>query len=80
MQLIQRIKKMENRITKEDSEFCDCEKEVKFKIITCPEDDTQTPDTCEVCSKPNREPLRFTFDFQNNLRINHEHSKQIEKT
>jgi hypothetical protein len=64
---------MENSIKKENSEFCACEKEFKFQIITCPEDDTPTQNVCEFCDKPTPEPLRFTFNFHNNSRISDEY-------
>jgi hypothetical protein len=66
MNLRSRTKRMEKQITKEDSEFCDCQKEVKFKIITCPEDDIESPGICEFCNKPMPEPFRCTLNISTN--------------
>jgi hypothetical protein len=72
-----RLKKLESEVI-EDSEFCACEKEFKFQIITCPEDDTQTPGACEVCSKPTPAPFNFTFTINPDVKLTgelNEHSK-----
>jgi hypothetical protein len=65
MNIQNRLKLLEIQ-TKEDSEFCDCEKEVKFRIITCPEDDIESPGVCEFCNKPMPEPFRCTLNISTN--------------
>ncbi len=72
MNIKNRLKKMEIQITKEDSEFCGCEKEVKFKIITCPEDDIESPGVCEFCNKPMPEPFRCTLNISTNAQLDGE--------
>jgi hypothetical protein len=62
---------MENQIIANDSEFCDCEKGVRF-IVLIPTADggkqtldgkpyEEPPEFCEMCGKPNAEPLHATF-------------------
>ncbi len=65
-----RLKKMENQITKEDSEFCNCQTETVFNIVPF-EQKEETPETtyCELCRKPLPDPFRCTFSFNNNIKI-----------
>jgi hypothetical protein len=72
MNIKNRLKKMENQVIGNDSEFCDCEKEVKFKIITCPEDDIESPGVCEFCNKPMPEPFRCTLNISTNAQLDGE--------
>ena len=71
MNIKNRLKKMENRIIGNDSEFCDCDKEPQF-IVLIPTADgkgkmidgkpyEEPPEFCEKCGKPNAEPLHATF-------------------
>jgi hypothetical protein len=63
MNIRNRLKKMENQVIGNDSEFCDCEKGVRF-IITPNADGkplTEPPEFCATCGKPNAEPLHATF-------------------
>ncbi len=70
MNLNNRLKKMENQIIGIASEFCDCQKEVKFKIITSPEDDVEhSTIICEICHKRHREPIHFTFTINPNVQL-----------
>jgi hypothetical protein len=61
---------MENQITKEDSEFCNCQTETVFNIVPF-EQKEETPETtyCELCRKPLPDPFRCTFSFNNNIKI-----------
>ncbi len=70
MNIKNRLKKMENQITKEDSEFCGCQTETVFKIVPF-EQREETPETtyCELCRKPLPDPFRCTFSFNNNIKI-----------
>ncbi len=70
MNIKNRLKKLQNQIIGNDSEFCDCEKGVRF-IITPNSDGkgkmpdgkplTEPPEFCEKCGKPNAEPFHATF-------------------
>ncbi len=70
MEIKKRLKKMENLITASDSEFCDCVKLVKFRIIETPEDDVESPNIiCEICHKRHREPIRITFNINPSVQL-----------
>ncbi len=71
MNIQNRLKKMENQIIGNDSEFCVCDREIKT-IILIPTADgkgkmldgkpyEEPPEFCPACHKPNPEPLRITF-------------------
>ena len=69
MKILNRLKKLQSEIIGNDSEFCACQKEVKFKIITSPEDDIETVDICQICNKPLSEAFRFTFTINPNVQL-----------
>ncbi len=71
MNIQNRLKKMENQIIGNDSEFCDCQKEPQI-IILIPTADgkgkmidgkpyVEPPEFCEMCGKRNAEPFHATF-------------------
>ena len=78
MHIKSRLKKMEHQIIKEDSEFCDCEKAPQT-IVLIPTADgkgmvdgkpyEEPPEFCEMCGKPNAEPLHFTFTINPNVNL-----------
>ncbi len=70
MSILNRLKKLQSQIIGNDSEFCDCQTETVFKIVPF-EQKEETPETtyCELCKKPMPDPLRCTFDFNNNIKI-----------
>lgn len=69
MNLRSRLKKIENRITKSDSEFCQCEKEVVFKIEPYSESQNLCePIICELCGKLERQ-MFFTFNFNHQTEV-----------
>ncbi len=71
MNIQNRMRKMESQIIKEDSEFCDCEKEPQIIVLIPTADgkvkmidgkpNAEPPEFCQTCNKPNAEPLRVTF-------------------
>lgn len=72
MNIKNRLKKMENQIIGNDSEFCDCVTELrtfvilptlngKGKMLNSDEPYVEPPEFCESCGKPNPEPLHATF-------------------
>ncbi len=81
MNIKSRLKKMENQITKEDSEFCSCEKGVRF-IITPNADGkgklpdgkplTEPPEFCEKCDKQRAEPFHATFTINPSVELSEE--------
>jgi hypothetical protein len=66
-----RLQKLQSRIIKEDSEFCDCQREPHITVLIPTADgDRKTvygkpyeepPEFCPACRKPNAEPLHVTF-------------------
>ncbi len=71
MNIKNRLKLLQSRIIKEDSNFCDCEKELQI-IVLIPTADgkgktidgkpyIEPPPICETCGKPNADPFHFTF-------------------
>ncbi len=71
MTIKSRLRKMENQVIGNDSEFCSCDKEPQI-IVLIPTADgkgktidgkpyEEPPEFCEMCGKPNAEPLHFTF-------------------
>ncbi len=71
MNIKNRLKKLQNQITGNDSDFCDCQKELQI-IVLIPTADgkgktidgkpyTEPPEFCETCGKPNGETLHTTF-------------------
>ncbi len=76
MNIKSRLKKLQNQIIGNDSEFCDCVKEIRNVVIYPgangepirePAEDYIAPDRCETCGKPNAEPLYFTIKPNVNL-------------
>lgn len=70
MNIQNRLKKMENQIIGNDSDFCDCQKEPHITVIIPTADGKgmvdgkpyeEPPEFCETCGKPNAEPLHTTF-------------------
>jgi hypothetical protein len=69
MNILNRLKKMENQVIGNDSEYCGCEKGVRF-IITPNADGKpyeEPPEFCQMCGKPNAEPLHATFTINPNV-------------
>ncbi len=71
MNIKNRLKKLQNQIIGNDSEFCDCEKEPQI-IVLIPTADgkgetidgesyKEPPEFCPACHKPNPETVRTTF-------------------
>jgi hypothetical protein len=71
MNIQNRLKKLQNQIIGNDSEFCVCDKEPQF-IVLIPSADgkgkmidgkpyEEPPEFCRTCGKPNPEPLHTTF-------------------
>jgi len=48
MSIKRKLKKLQCQTPKEDSEFCDCDNQIK----TIEPGDPQPPETCEMCCKP----------------------------
>ncbi len=71
MNIQNRLKKMENQIIKEDSEFCGCETGIRTIVLTPTagggnqplhgETYEEPPEFCETCGKPNPERFYTTF-------------------
>jgi hypothetical protein len=74
MNLKNRLKKLENEAIN-DSTICNCQKELKIKIVTCPEDTLEISNFCETCQKPKAEPFRFTLNLNPNGNLNGEINK-----
>jgi hypothetical protein len=65
MNILNRLKKIENQITENDSEFCACQKQTTFRIIETPEDDVEDSTAiCAACLKPHGEPMQATFNVK----------------
>lgn len=71
MNIKNRLKKIQSQLIKEDSKFCDCQKESQI-IVLIPTADgqgktidgksyTEPPEFCETCGKLNGETLHTTF-------------------
>ncbi len=70
MNIKNRLKKLQNQIIGNDSEFCGCEKETVFKIVPFGESKETTETTiCETCYKPMPDPFDCTFSFNNNVKV-----------
>jgi hypothetical protein len=70
MNIKSRLKKLQNQIIGNDSEFCDCEKEPHITVIIPTADGKgmvdgkpyeEPPEFCQACGKPNPELFHFTF-------------------
>ena len=70
MNIKNRLTKLQREIIGNDSEFCNCEKEIRTVVIYPgangepirePPEDYDTPERCESCGKPNPEPIEATF-------------------
>ncbi len=79
MSIKNRLKKMENQIIGNDSEFCGCDKEPQI-IILIPTADgskqtldgkpyTEPPEFCQMCGKRNPEPFHATFTMNPNVNL-----------
>jgi hypothetical protein len=65
MNILNRLKKIENQKTGNDSEFCACLEQPTFRIIESAEDDVEDSTViCAECRKPHREPIRATFNIK----------------
>ncbi len=75
MNIQSRLKKLQNQIIGNDSDFCGCERETKIIVIVPTADgkgktilggdgepytERDAPEICQTCGKPHAEPLRFT--------------------
>ncbi len=65
-----RLKKLQNQIIGNDSDFCGCEKEPHITVIIPTADGKgmvdgkpyeEPPEFCPACHKPNPETIRTTF-------------------
>ena len=64
MNILNRLKKIENQMTENDSEFCACQKQATFRIIETLEDDVEDSTViCEACQKPHGEQICATFNI-----------------
>ncbi len=70
MNILSRLKKIESRIIGNNSEFCDCVKEIQtFLILPSlenesvrePTEETDAPEFCETCRKRNPKTIEATF-------------------
>ncbi len=79
MHIKSRLKKLQNQIIGNDSEFCGCLKEPQF-IVLIPtaggkgktvdgKPYIEPPEFCQTCGKPNAEPLHFTFTINPNVNL-----------
>lgn len=64
MNIKNRLKRIEAKIIKEDSEFCECGDGVIFRIYT----DPPLPEKCEMCGKPLSMNV-VTFQLTSNARL-----------
>ncbi len=65
MNILNRLKKLQNQITENDSEFCACQKQAAFRIIETPGDAAEDPTViCAACLKPHGEPMQATFNIK----------------
>jgi hypothetical protein len=79
MSIINRLKKLQNRIIGNDSNFCGCEKEPQIIILIPTADGSkqtidgkpyiEPPEFCQACGKPNAEPLHATFTINPNVEL-----------
>ncbi len=71
MNIQNRLKKMENQIIGNDSDFCDCQREPHITVLIPTADGKGTtvdgkpyiepPEFCATCGKPNPETVHATF-------------------
>ncbi len=76
MNLRSRLKRLQNQIIGNDSEFCGCDYEPQFIVLiptadgkgktTGGEPYEEPPELCETCGKRNPEPLHATFTIKPN--------------
>jgi hypothetical protein len=70
MNIKSRLKKLEQQIIGNNSEFCGCLKETVFKIVPFGESEKRDETTyCETCCKP-MASLNATFSFYKNIEVN----------
>jgi hypothetical protein len=79
MHIKNRLKKLQNQIIGNDSEFCDCEKEPHITVIIPTADGKgetidgepykEPPEFCQTCGKPNADPFHFTFTINPNVEL-----------
>jgi hypothetical protein len=65
MNIKNRLNKLQNQITENDSELCACQKQTTFRIIETAEDAAEDPTViCDACLKPHGEPIHATFNIK----------------
>ena len=84
MNIKNRLKKLQNQIIENDSDFCGCERETKTIVIVPTADgkgktilggngepytETDAPEICQTCGKPHAEPLHITFTINPNVEL-----------
>ena len=80
MNIKNRLKRMEAKIRKPDSDFCTCSGEIRTEVWIPHFDGekyvrkllgTPIPDVCQRCDKPfmRGEPLRITFKLNSNAEL-----------
>jgi hypothetical protein len=78
------LKQLHSRVIGNDSNFCDCTTEFTTVVIVPSPDggkmtldgkpyiepaEDESPKICEVCGKPNREPLNITFNINPSVEL-----------
>ena len=87
MNIKNRLKQLESQVIKADSNFCDCETELRTIVIVpssgggkmtldgkpyIEPSDEEAPELCATCGKPNRDPFHCTFIINPNVELNGE--------
>ncbi len=72
MNIKSRLKKLEQQIIGNNSEFCGCLKETVFKIVPFGESEETTETTyCETCGKRNSKPIEAFFTITTRNQYEH---------